>query len=82
MSRAKVIRWVVQTLTFLIGVGLIYYGIDQGRSHEGSWNLWVTVNVLGPIGLGVLLAIPEAVRRALDVIAPRVPYLHDHDEES
>lgn len=71
----------VQGLTTLLGLALVAFGIRQGVVHEGAWGLWPVVMSAGPIVLGVLLAVPHAVDRALDIAAPRIPFLHSHEED-
>lgn len=78
MSDAR--RAIIQAGSSLVGLGLILFGAYMGLNHEGSWNVWGVAVVLGPIGFGLLLAFRQPMDRALDVLAPRVPFLHDHEE--
>jgi len=81
MTRERMFRLCMQALTTVVGLSLVYWGLTVALSHEGAWSMWDVVASLGPAALGVTLALPQAVDRSLQVIAPRIPWLHSHDEE-
>lgn len=70
----------VQWTTAIVGVALMAFGLYLGVKID-DWTVWSVVASLAPIGVGVVLTLPGPVERTLDILAPKIPFLHDHGDD-
>lgn len=71
----------VQAGTLVVGVALIGWGIYNSIGIS-EWNMWSALVTFGPVGLGVVFALPGPTKKTLDILAPKLPFLHDHDDDA
>lgn len=77
----QTVRFHVQWTTSVAGLALIAFGIYNGVTTD-DWNVWSVVASLGPIGLGIALALPGPVERTLDILAPKISFLDDNGDDN
>lgn len=70
----------VQIGTTLIGAVLLGWSIYNSIGVE-QWGLWSAVAALGPAAVAIPLMLPGPVERTLDILAPKIPFLHDHGDD-